>query len=181
MFPFRDQMVFVTSVIGTHFLQVTSKSNWRKIKTFVMNKTTKTIFQVIILLQCSSVFKDSIQKKTLTVPRSYCTSTLRGFCVLRLLKVRKGPFSKSWFMDFTKAMASYMLAEDRLCQVRVLATRSESISPVSQRKTLVDVDGLFKGEEGPDTAVFERSRNRDDAPWYMMYLMVDRLHSLILC
>lgn len=140
--------------------------------------TTPTIFRVIIFFHCLSVFSHQIRKKTLTVLSEYRAGTLIDSFVQHLLKDWKELFTESQFTDFSKAMDSNMLFENRIFQFRVLPTRSEGMFPLLQQKTLVDVGHSTKGEEGVDTAAFDRSANTNGVLRYVTYLMFDSLYLL---
>lgn len=57
--------------------------------------------------------------------------------------------------------------------------RSDALSPLLQQKTFVGAGNPLRGEDGVDTVAFDRLVNTDDAPCYVMYLVFDRLHSII--
>lgn len=97
-----------------------------------------------------------------------------------LLNAWKALLSKSLFTDVFKAVGSYMLLDNSICQFLVLSTRSKNLSPLLQRSTVVDLGGPLNFEEDMDAAPFGRSANTGDALPYVTYLMFDRLSSLIL-
>lgn len=65
------------------------------------------------------------------------------------------------------------------CHFHVLATCSESCSPLWQQKTLAGPDAPLQGEEGVYGSAFDRWANTDDALHYVMYCTFGRLYSLI--
>lgn len=87
---------------------------------------------------------------------------------------------KSPFTDFSKAIDLSMLFDSSTLQLQVFATHSQSLSPLLQRETVVNIDGLLKGDGSVDTAVLHRLENSDDAPRYVTHFMFDRLRALIL-
>lgn len=98
----------------------------------------------------------------------------------RLLKAWKELFRRSQITERSKAIAPYVLLNNRICQLQVLATHSEGLSRLSQQKTKVKVGGPHKSEEGMKTASFGHSTITNDALRYVTYFMFDRLHSLAL-
>lgn len=127
-----------------------------------------------------SVFDKDLQEKTLTLPQDYRADTIIGFYVQRSFKAWKDLFSRSPFTDLSKVIASHALVESIICQFQVLATCSEYMSPLSQLKTLVDVDGRLMGRERMETAVFDCSANTDNALRPVLYFMFNLLRSLVL-
>lgn len=85
-FRFRSLMVSVALVDGDRFLVLILRSKRRKTESSFVTMTTRAIFLVIIFFRCLLFFNDGLQKKTLTVPQSYCLGTLIGLHVQHLLK-----------------------------------------------------------------------------------------------
>lgn len=72
-----------------------------------------------------------------------------------------------------------MLFNNSPCQIEMFATRFEDISPQSQQKALVDIGGLFKGEESVHTALFYRLANTDNELCYGKSFTFGSLYSHI--
>lgn len=81
-------------------------------------------------------------------------------------------------MDFPKAVAPYMVFDSSMCQIQKLGILSEGMWPLLHLKTLTDVSGPLKGEQGVDTTAFEHSVHVDDALHYVLYHMFGRRYSL---
>lgn len=129
----------------------------------VVNKTSRTIIEVIIFFCSLSVFSNRIQITNLLVPIDNCTGTVIGFCAHRFLKVRSEYYSMSSIPDFSRSMAPYMLGDSRPCQIRLLAPDFKGRSPSLQQKTPVNVGSPFEGEQGLYTDIYDQLPNTDGA------------------
>lgn len=76
-------------------------------------------------------------EKTLIVPRTYGTGILLDFSVQRRIKALNVLSNRSLFTYHSEAMAPYMLFINSTFQIRVLATRSDGKSSLSEQKTMV--------------------------------------------
>lgn len=99
--------------------------------------------------------------------QNYPEDTSIGFHVQSLLKIWRELFRKSLFTDFSKAMASYMLFDNKACQFPMLSLHSEGHSKLLERNIFVDAGGMLMVEEDVDTSVLDTSANTDDALRYV--------------
>lgn len=85
-FQFCDHGVAITLENRGRFLELILESNCRKTGFLFGNMTTTANFDVIVFFHCLSMFKDALQKDTLTVPQGYRAGTLIRRPVQRLLR-----------------------------------------------------------------------------------------------
>lgn len=108
------------------------------------------------------MFYDELREKTFTPFYDYMAGTQAEFYVQHFFKVWKELFSKSTFMDVSKDMPPYVLADNGICPFHVLSTRFEDLSLLSHPETVADTGGYPKGEADVDTAVCDKSSNKND-------------------
>lgn len=75
-------------------------------------------------------------------------------------------------------MVTYLLFDERTCRFQVLNTISEDLSPLLQRKTLVDAGDPLKGGEGVGSAASDCLARMDNVLYYVTYFMFEHSHSL---
>lgn len=81
MCTFCDRGATVTLVNGVRFLQLISMYIQGNADSSFVNMATPFSLEIIDFFHFLSVFKDRLQRKTLTVPQHYFASTLTRFCV----------------------------------------------------------------------------------------------------
>lgn len=95
-------------------------------ETFFVNMSTPTILEVTVFFHCFSVFNDELEKNTLTVPHDYCTGTLINVCVQHLIMVLRELSGTPPSTGSSEAVSPYMLFDNGVCQLQVLAVLSNS-------------------------------------------------------
>lgn len=77
-------------------------------------------------------------------------------------------------------MAPHMLFGNSIPQLQVISTISERIWTFSQQKTLVNVGGPHKDEEGVECISLDSLEHTDDTLRYLSYVTFHRLRSPVL-
>lgn len=140
----------------------------------------RAICEVIIFFECSSFFRNILQKKPLSVYQDYRQGMLVCFCMQALVTVWEGHFRKRPFTKVCKATSFYILSDINIYQIQVIAKHFEGLSVLLQQKSPVDIGSLLQRKEDVDTAFFDCMARTGDAHCYVKCFIFDSMNSLFL-